>query len=121
MINIRIPKTKSKKFIENFFIKRDLNEIVKLARQKKRPKQIYRKGDKAYLPTLKDLYRIYQFVLLNKRTTVLEFGSGWSTLIFSLALKELKDKFSQKVKSLRRNNPFELFVLENQKKIFKHY
>ncbi len=36
MINIRIPKTKSKKFIENFFIKRDLNEIVKLARQKKK-------------------------------------------------------------------------------------
>ena len=63
---------------------------------------------------LNDLYRLYQFLLLNKRTTVFEFGSGWSTLMFSLALKELKDKFSKEVKQLRRNNPFELIVLENQ-------
>ena len=116
MINIKIPSNKNQKSMEEFFIKRNLNEIVKLARQKTRPKQIYRKGDKAYLPTLKDLYRIYQFVLLNKRTTILEFGSGWSSLILSLALKELKDKFHKEVKVLRRNNPFELFVLENQKK-----
>ena len=35
----------------------------------------------------------------------------------SLALKELKkDKFSKKVKLLRRNNPFELFVIDNEKK-----
>ena len=73
-------------------------------------------SDKAYIPELKDLYNLYQFIILNKRTTILEFGSGWSTLIFSLALKELKDKFSQDIKSLRRNNPFELFVLENEKK-----
>ena len=69
-----------------------------------------------YLPNLNDLYRLYQFILINKRTTILEFGSGWSTLIFSLALRDLKLKFNKKVKFLRRNNPFELFVLENQKK-----
>ena len=121
MINIKIPSNKNQKSMEEFFIKRNLNEIVKLARQKTRPKQIYRKGDKAYLPTLKDLYRIYQFVLLNKRTTILEFGSGWSSLILSLALKELKDKFHKEVKVLRRNNPFELFVVENQKKYFSSH
>jgi len=69
-----------------------------------------------YLPTLKDLYRIYQFVLMNKRTTVLEFGSGWSTLILSLALKELREKFHKEAKLLRRNNLFELFAIENEKK-----
>ncbi len=69
-----------------------------------------------YIPELNDLYLLYQFILINKRTTIFEFGSGWSTLIFSLALKELKNKFSKKIKSLRRNNPFELFVLENEKK-----
>ena len=118
MINIKIPKEKNQKNMEDFFIKRNLKSIVELAREKTKPMQINNKmgGDKAYLPTLKDLYRLYQFVLLNKRTTVFEFGSGWSTLIFSLALKELRDKFSKEVKRLRRNNPFELFVLENEKK-----
>ena len=118
MINIKIPKVKNQKNMEDFFIKRNLKSIVELAREKTKPKQINNKmgGDKAYLPTLKDLYRIYQFVLLNKRTSVFEFGSGWSSLILSLALKELKDKFSKEVKQLRRNNPFELFVLENEKK-----
>ena len=47
---------------------------------------------------------------------LLEFGSGWSTLIFSLALNELSNKFSNEVKKLRRNNPFELYVVENEKK-----
>ena len=60
------------------------------------------------------LYLLYQYVLINKRTTIIEF-EGWSTLIMSLALKELKDKFSKKVKLLRRNNPFELFVIDNEK------
>ena len=59
--------------------------------------------------------------MINKRITIFEFGSGWSTLIFSLALKEVRDKFSKdgEVKSLRRNNPFELFVIENEKKYLK--
>ena len=54
--------------------------------------------DEPYIPELDDLYNLYQYVLINKRTTILEFGSGWSTLIFSLALRELRDKFSDKVK-----------------------
>jgi len=51
------------------------------------------------------LYNLYQYILINKRTTILEFGSGWSTLIFGLALNELSNKFSNEVKQLRRNNP----------------
>ena len=69
-----------------------------------------------YIPELDGLYNLYQYILINKRTTILEFGSGWSTLIFSLALNELSNKFSNEVKQLRRNNPFELFVIENEKK-----
>jgi len=69
-----------------------------------------------YMPDLKDLYQLYQFVLINKRTTVFEYGSGWSSLIFNLALIELKKKFSKDIINLRRNNPFELFILENEKK-----
>ena len=115
MINIKIPTPKSTKFIENFFIKKNLKLLVDLSKKKK-PTVIQTIVDEPYIPELNDLYRLYQFILINKRTTILEFGSGWSSLIFSLALKELKDKFSKEIKFLKRNNPFELFVLENEKK-----
>ena len=115
MNNFKIPQIKSKKFIENFFNKKNLKFVVQLSKKRKYGVNQMKLNEK-YFPNLNDLYRLYQFVIINKRTTILEFGSGWSTLIFNLALKELKDKFYQEIKCLRRNNPFELFVLENQKK-----
>ena len=101
---------KNKKFIEKFFSDRKLNFLIDQSKKKRFS------DDKTYIPKLNDLYNLYQYILNNKRTTVLEFGSGWSTLIFSLALKELEDNFSNEVKLLRRSNPFELFVVENEKK-----
>ena len=109
------PLNKNQKFIENFFIKKGLKLLVDLSKKKK-PQVNQMMLNKPYLPELDDLYNLYQYVLINKRTTILEFGSGWSSLIFSLALNELKNKFSNEVKKLRRNNPFELFVIENEKK-----
>jgi len=111
------PLNKHQKFIENFFIKKGLKTLVDLSKKEKK----YLVNQKLtlsepYLPELDDLYNLYQYILINKRTTILEFGSGWSTLIFSLALNELSKKFSHEVKKLRRNNPYELFVLENNKK-----
>ena len=106
---------RSQKFIENFFIKKGLKLLVELSKKKK-PSVNQMTMNEAYLPELDDLYNLYQYVLINKRTTILEFGSGWSTLIFSLALNELANKFSNEVIKLRRNNPFELFVIENEKK-----
>ena len=112
---MKYPSSKSKKFIENFFYKKNLKLLVELS--KKRLLNVNEMSpDEPYIPELGDLYRLYQFVLINKRITILEFGSGWSTLIISLALKELRDKFYADVKNLRRQNPFELFVLENEKK-----
>ena len=70
--------------------------------------------DEPYKPELNDLYRLYELVKINKRTTILEFGCGWSSLIFSLALSELKRKYQ--IQYLRRNNPFELFIVDNEKK-----
>ena len=109
------PISKNNKFIENFFIKKGLKLLVDLSKKKKQSvnQSIV---NEPYIPELDDLYNLYQYIIINKRTTILEFGSGWSTLIFSLALRELADKFSTEVKSLRRNNPFELFVIENEKK-----
>tara|TARA_Y100000591_G_scaffold15613_1_gene11814 strand:+ start:668 stop:1471 length:804 start_codon:yes stop_codon:yes gene_type:complete len=115
MINIKIPKQKNENFVENFFTKKKLKSIVEFSKKEKPSinRMVYKEP---YIPYLGKLYRLYEFVLLNKRTTILEFGSGWSTLIFNLALNDLKKRFSNQMKFLRRNNPFELFVLENEKK-----
>ena len=109
------PAKKNRNFIENFFIKKGLKSIVDLSKKEKLPvnKLV---SNKSFIPELEDLYNLYQYILINKRTTVLEFGSGWSTLIFNLALNELSNKFSNELKQLRRNNPFELFVIETEKK-----
>ena len=109
------PIVSSKKFIESFFIKKGLKLLVDLSKKKKQTvNQMI--VDEPLTPQLNDLYNLYLYILNNKRTTVFEFGSGWSTLIFSLALRELRDRYFYEVKSLRRNNPFELFVVENSKK-----
>ena len=113
--NCKKPINKSRKFIENFFIKKGLKILVDLSKKKK-PTINTMILKEPYAPELEDLYNLYQYVVINKRTTILEFGSGWSTLIFSLALQELTEKFSSEVKLLRRNNPFELIVIENERK-----
>lgn len=117
LYNYKKPIFKNKKFLENFFIEKGLKLLVELSK-KKRPLVNQRVLKEPYIPELIDLYNLYNYVILNKRITILEFGSGWSTLILSLALKELRDKAGiiQEVKSLRRNNPFEIFVIENERK-----
>ena len=115
MIKIKIPQKKPLKEIEFFFKKIGLVEIIKESHKKSR-ESFKLKQKKTFGPQLVELYRLYQFVKLNKRTTILEFGSGWSSLIFNISLSHLKKKYSNKISSLRRNNPFELFILENQKK-----
>ena len=109
------PANKNQRFVENFFIKKGLKLLVDLSKKTK-PSVNQMVVNEPYIPDLNDLYNLYQYILINKRTTILEFGSGWSTLIFSLALNELSNKFFNEVKQLRRNNPFELFVVENEKK-----
>ena len=111
----KIPILKNKEFYEKFFIKKNLKQIVHLSKKVGRSVN-QMTSNEPYIPEIDDLYNLYQYVLMNKRITLFEYGSGWSTLIFSLALKELRDKYHQKIKKLRRNNPFELFVIENDKK-----
>ena len=42
-------------------------------------------------PELNKLYFLHQFILLNKRINILEFGSGWSSVIFSHSLNQNKN------------------------------
>jgi hypothetical protein len=112
---ILVPKKITDFQIKKFFINKNLNELINLSklRDLKVNEMII---NSPYKPGLNDLYRLYQFIFLNKRTTVLEFGSGYSSLIFSLALNDLNKLYKNKLINLRRNNPFELFILENEKK-----
>tara|TARA_B100001057_G_C22739145_1_gene907026 strand:- start:325 stop:1143 length:819 start_codon:yes stop_codon:yes gene_type:complete len=112
---LKKPISKDKKIIEDFFIKKGLKLLVELSKKKKNTLNEMIISE-PYIPELEDLYSLYQYVVINKRTTVLEFGSGWSTLILSLALRDLRNEFLNKVNLLRRNNKFELFVIENEKK-----
>jgi hypothetical protein len=73
-----------------------------------------------YSPDFLDLYSLYQIITLNKRTTILEFGSGCSTLVFADALSKLKLRYNQQIKKIRRANPFEIFYIENEKKYFEY-
>jgi hypothetical protein len=112
---IRLPKKISLLEIKKFFIKKKLIKLVEESK-KKSSKVNDMIINMPYKPELRDLYNLYQYVFLNKRTTLLEFGSGYSSLIFSIALEDLKKKYQNKVTILRRNNPFELFIVENEKK-----
>ena len=89
-MNKKIIKFTKKKII-NFFVEKNLKHLIKLSN--KRDLDVNQlKSKKPYKPNLIDLYSLYKFVIDNNRTTVLEFGSGWSTLIFCIALAELKKK-----------------------------
>ena len=55
---------------------------------------------KTYPPEIIDLCRLHQFVILNKRLTILEFGSGWSSLIMAHALMINKKNLANRSKNL---------------------
>ena len=112
---IKIPKKIKKKELLKFF--KDLNLDFLINQSFQTDLKVNEINPLSpYKPELTDLYRLYKFVVLNKRTTILEYGSGWSTLIFLIAMDHLKKKYASEIKTLRRNNPFEIFSIENEKK-----
>ena len=68
------PKKISDQAISNFFLSKNINLDDSKIRKIEVKKNIYR-------PVLMDLYRLYNIISLNKRTSVLEFGSGWSSVV----------------------------------------
>ena len=115
MNNLKIPQNKNIKLIENLFKSLGLDDLVKMSKEGPNLSS-HLKSSTPFKPDLVDLFRLYQYISLNKRTTILEFGSGWSSLVFVAALNEQKKKYSVSAKKLRRDNLFELFILENEKK-----
>jgi 16S rRNA G966 N2-methylase RsmD len=114
---IKFPKKISKKKLIDFFYSRGLANLVATHNlfKRKNSKLDLRRVKFSQPPELIDLYRLHQFIVINKRTTVLEFGCGYSTLIMALALKENELNFSKKP-FLRCSYPYQLFSVDNQKK-----
>lgn len=112
---IKIPNKEKLRKVINFFKKKGLFLLLEAA--KEQPLKVNElKRVKPYRPELIDLYNLYQFIIKNKRITSLEFGCGWSSLVIALALRENKKKYSAQVKNLRRNNAFQNYVVDNEKK-----
>jgi hypothetical protein len=103
-MQIKIPNFPKKTVILNFLRSVGLsNSILSL------------KDDKVLAPKIEKLFFLYKIIILNKRLTALEFGSGWSTSILSLALGENSKKFNGKNVPTKKNK-FELFSLDQSKK-----
>jgi len=120
MIKTIVDKKISDHEIEKFFEKKNLHKIIEISKQISLEKQRLKEKspiitNMPYEPILRDLYNLYFYVKKNKRITVLEFGSGWSTLIIALALSENKKDYKNKI-NFRKTNKFEIFVVDNEKK-----
>tara|TARA_A100001015_G_scaffold300204_1_gene385294 strand:+ start:135 stop:926 length:792 start_codon:yes stop_codon:yes gene_type:complete len=114
-MKIIYPKNLNKKKIEDFFIKIGLRQLV-IESKKKIPMHLDHRTMKIpQPPDLNDLYRLYMFIILNKRTTVLEFGTGYSTLVMHYALMENQKKFGKIKPFPRCENPYEIFTVDNNK------
>lgn len=116
---MKIPKKINQKQLENFFIKIGLENFVKLNARNSKNYVDRRRQNLPQPPDLKDLYNLYQFIVLNKRTTVLEFGCGYSSLIMHLALKENERRLGSSKPFERCQYPYYLFSIDNQKKYMR--
>jgi len=66
-----------------------------------------------FAPDWYDLVRLHKLVLDRKVTTILEFGTGKSTIILSHALNINRELHAEYVeKNMRRSNPFELHSVD---------
>ena len=110
---LKKPKKISLEKIKNYFLSVGLKRLVKDYENLQK-----KGGHTVYPPDLFDLYRIHKFIILNRRISTLEFGSGWSTIVIAHALNINKNNFLKKIlkKKLRFSNPFKHYVLENEKK-----
>jgi hypothetical protein len=114
-MKFKILKTKkTNSFLRDYFKKFGLDEILK-------PKNFHKRSinqmkvNSAYEPELDDLFLLHSYIIKFRRMTVLEFGTGWSTLVMANAIKYNKIKYSNYTKNLRLNNAGEVHTLDNEK------
>lgn len=133
-VNIKFPKKNiSDKEIENHFKKIGLQKLINkkkyyidgyevtkkdLFEKKKDTKGNFdiRLTQNPQPPELRDLYKIYMLIVLNKRTTVLEFGCGFSSLVISKALDFNRSQLRGKKPFTRCEFPYNHFIIDDDKK-----
>lgn len=71
-----------------------------------------------YPPELEDLESLHKIIQHTNRTTVLEFGCGWSSMLFAASLKLVREKFGD-LGNYRRNNVFECHSIDDQKEFLE--
>jgi hypothetical protein len=76
-------------------------------------------GVEVYPPNYPDLFSLYSKVISSRSLAVLEFGSGWSTFVFALALQENKDRDLGKVGSIRHPNLYQLMTIDCENRFMK--
>lgn len=69
-------------------------------------------GEEIYPPNYQDLYSLYSKVLSSRSLAILEFGSGWSTLILAIALQENKNRDLEVASSIRHPNLYQLMTID---------
>ena len=109
---IKLPKLISDKEIQIFFKKKKIN--LPLDNLLKNSLDM-RFSKNPYPPDLKDLYILYKIITLNNRLSVLEYGCGWSSVIFYSALLDNKKRLKGK-KYPRCVNPYHLEIIDDNKK-----
>ena len=65
-----------------------------------------------YPPNYPDLFSLYSKIIQARSLAVLEFGSGWSTLVVALALKENRTNDLNKVGSIRHPNLYQMMTVD---------
>ncbi len=103
-MKIKIPKIPKNSIILNFLHSVGLDKKI-----------LYSKSKKVLAPNIKKLFFLYKLIILNKRLTALEFGTGWSSLIMSLSFYENSKKFEKHNLPIKENK-FEIFSLDQSKK-----
>lgn len=118
-MKIKLPLKKNKTQLVNFFKgfkDAEINKMIKASKVKDLDlnKKMF-KQKTSYKPQLNDLYRLYDFIVKNRRLCVLEIGCGWSSLVINKALAKNKKEFSKKLSKIRNFNKFKHFSLDNDK------
>ena len=66
-----------------------------------------------YRPVLDDLVSLHQLIQKTSRTTILEFGCGWSSMLFAASLRIVQQAVGD-LSNYRRNNPYQCHTVDNQ-------
>ena len=107
--------------LETYFYSHNLGEIIGVESYSRPappgPNDTYlQEGADPFGPDCADLARLHAFITKRKALTVLEFGSGLSTLVMAHALSENYERYSDEINLIRRENPFHIYALEADQK-----